>query len=218
MTAMKSPERSERFNVLVVDDEASLRKVIRLSLTASGFAVEEAGDGMEAVAAIGQRQFDMVLLDVNMPGLNGLETCRQMRALTPHVGIIILTVRDGEDDKVRALEAGADDYVTKPFPFRELVARLGAVLRRTHKPEGSETAMLQVGDLRIDFTRRLLWKRAEKIWLSQKEFDLLAVLMKNRGVPVTHAKLLQTVWGPEYGGELEYLRTYIHMLRKKDRE
>lgn len=215
MGVVTSLERSNTYRVLVVDDEASLRRVIRLSLTASGFAVEEAVDGAEAVAAIGQKPFDMVLLDVNMPGVNGVETCRQLRALTPHAGIIILTVRDGEDDKVRALEAGADDYVTKPFPFRELVARLGAVLRRTHKPESSQDAILQVGDLRLDCTRRVLWKRAEKIWLSQKEFDLLAVLMKNRGAPVTHAKLLRTVWGPEYGGELEYLRTYIRMLRKK---
>ena len=144
-----------------------------------------------------------------------MDTCRQIRALAPRAGIIMVTVRDSEEDQVRALEAGADDYVTKPFHFRELLARLGAVLRRTHSVRNIEPDSLQVGDLRIDFARRMLWKRGEKIRMSQKEFDLLAFLMKNRGTPVTHVKLLRGVWGPEYGGELEYLRTYIRMLRKK---
>ena len=160
------------------------------------------------------RPFDLVLLDVSMPGMSGVEACRQIRALAPRTGIIMVTVRDSEEDKVRALEAGADDYVTKPFRFRELIARLGAVLRRTHMAT-EESGLVQVGDLKMDLERHLLWKRDEEIRLSPKEFDLLSFMMKNQGVPLTHAKLLHAVWGPEYGSELEYLRTYVRMLRKK---
>jgi two-component system KDP operon response regulator KdpE len=212
---MTSPQPPKVFSVLVVDDEPSLRKVIRASLAASGFAVEEAGTGKDAVAAIKQRPFDIVLLDVNMPGISGMEACRQIRALAPRAGIVMVTVRDAEEDKVRALEAGADDYVTKPFRFRELVARLGAVLRRTNSVRDTESDVLQAGDLKLELERHLLWKRGEQIRLSPKEFDLLAYLMKNQGAPMTHIKLLRAVWGPEYGGELEYLRSYVRMLRKK---
>jgi two-component system KDP operon response regulator KdpE len=193
-------------SVLVVDDEPSLRKVIRASLAASGFTVEEVGTGKDAVGAVQQRPFDLILLDINMPGIGGIETCRRIRALAPHTGIVMVTVRDAEEDKVRALEAGADDYVTKPFRFRELVARMGAVFRRTHLQNAPEPATVSIGELKMDFDRRLLWKGGDEIHLSPTEFDLLALLMKNQGAPLTHAKLLRTVWGPEYGGELEYLR------------
>jgi two-component system KDP operon response regulator KdpE len=203
------------FSVLVVDDEPALRKTIRASLAASGYTVEEAGTGGEAVGAIQRRPFDLVLLDVNMPGMNGVEACRQIRAFAPRMGIIMVTVRDAEEDKVQALEAGADDYVTKPFRFRELIARLGAVLRRTHADTGGEPTILHAGALKMDVEHRLLWKGTEQIRLSPKEFDLLAFLMKSQGVPLTHVKLLRAVWGAEYGDELEYLRTYVRMLRKK---
>jgi two-component system, OmpR family, KDP operon response regulator KdpE len=203
------------FSVLVVDDEPALRKVIRTSLAASGFSVEEAGTGNEAVGAVHTRMFDLVLLDVNMPGMSGVEACRQIRAFAPRTGIVMVTVRDAEEDKVRALEAGADDYVTKPFRFRELVARLGAVLRRTHVESDAEPGVVRVGALKMDLDRRVLFKGTDEIRLSPKEFDLLSFLMKNQGVPLTHVKLLQSVWGSEYGNELEYLRTYVRMLRKK---
>lgn len=203
------------FSILVVDDEPSLRKVIRASLAAGGYVVEEVGTGTEAVGLLQRQAFDLVLLDINMPGLNGLEACRKIRSIAPQTGIVMVTVRDAEEDKVRALEAGADDYVTKPFRFRELVARIGAVLRRTRRHSLGEQSFVEAGDLRVDFRRRKLWKRAEEIHLSPKEFDLLAFLMKNQGAPMTHAKLLGAVWGPEYGGELEYLRSYVRMLRKK---
>ncbi len=212
---MTAPQPPRPFSVLVVDDEPSLRKVIRASLATSGFAVEEAETGKDAVAAIKQKQYDIVLLDVNMPGMSGVEACRQIRALAPGTGIVMVTVRDAEEDKVRALEAGADDYVTKPFRFRELVARLGAVLRRTNTVRDNESDILQAGDLKLELERHLLVKRGEQIRLSPKEFDLLAYLMKNQGAPITHVKLLRAVWGPEYGGELEYLRSYVRMLRKK---
>ena len=203
------------FSVLVVDDEPALRKTIRASLAASGYTVEEAGNGGEALGAIQRQPFDLVLLDVNMPGMSGVEVCRQIRAVAPRTGIVMVTVRDAEEDKIRALDAGADDYVTKPFRFRELIARLRAVLRRLHADTSGERGILQNGDLKMDFAHRLVWKGSEEIRLSPKEFDLLSYLWKNQGAPLTHTKLLRAVWGPEYGNELEYLRTYVRMLRKK---
>jgi two-component system, OmpR family, KDP operon response regulator KdpE len=202
-------------SVLIVDDEASLRKTLRTSLTASGFAVEEARNGEEALATIQGHPFDLVLLDVNMPGIGGIVACRRIREASPHAGIVMITVRDFDDDKVRGLEAGADDYVTKPFKFRELRARLQAVLRRTRLQVETEPRVLEIGNLKIDFERRLLWRDKEEIHLSPREFDLLAFMMKNSGFPLTHVKLLRSIWGPEYGGELEYLRSYVRMLRKK---
>jgi two-component system KDP operon response regulator KdpE len=199
----------------VVDDEPALRKVIRASLAARGFAVEEVSTGNAAVGILQAHPFDLVLLDINMPGLGGVETCQRIRALVPLIGIVMVTVRDDEEDKVRALEAGADDYVTKPFRLRELVARMGAVLRRMDPQKSGEPGMLLAGSLKMDADRRLLWKGPDEVHLSPKEFDLLAFLMKNQGAPLTHTRLLRAVWGPEYGGELEYLRSYVRMLRKK---
>jgi two-component system KDP operon response regulator KdpE len=201
-------------SVLVVDDEPALRKVIRSSLAASGFMVEEAGTGADALGLMQQRSFDLVLLDVNMPGISGIEICRQIRALAPKTGIVMVTVRDAEEDKVKALDAGADDYVTKPFRFRELVARLGAVLRRT-QGSTTEPGIVRAGDLKIDLERRILWKAGEEVRLSPKEIDLLTFFAKHQNVPLTHVRLLRAVWGAEYGGEVEYLRTYVRMLRKK---
>ena len=202
-------------SVLIVDDESALRKTLRATLTAGGFAVEEARNGEEALGTVQKRGFDLILLDVNMPGISGIEACRQIRGITPKTGIVMITVRDLEDDKVRALEAGADDYVTKPFRLRELIARLRAVLRRTKANESAKTPVMQAGNLKIDFERRLLWKNDQEVHLSPTEFDLLAMMMNNAGAPLTHVKLLRTIWGPEYGNELEYLRSYVRMLRKK---
>ena len=207
--------QSQQNSVLVVDDEAALRKTLRTSLTASGFAVEEARSGEEAVQSIQQHPFDLVLLDINMPGISGIDVCRRIRGLYPQAGIVMITVRDLEEDKVRALEAGADDYITKPFKIRELTARLRAVLRRLRIHEAIEPQMLEAGTLKMDIRQRRLWRSEEEMHLSPKEFDLLAFMMKNVGAPLTHVKLLRSIWGPEYGGELEYLRTYVRMLRKK---
>lgn len=204
-----------KFRVLVVDDEVALRKVIRASLSASGFSVEEAGTGKEALSAVRVHPFDLILMDVSMPGMSGVEACREIREFAPRIGIVMITVRDSEEDKVRALEAGADDYVTKPFQFRELVARLRAVLRRTHLHGAGEAKHLEAGDLKLDVERRQLLKAGEEIRLSPKEFELLAFMMKHQDAPLTHVNLLRAAWGPDYGGELEYLRTYIRMLRKK---
>jgi two-component system KDP operon response regulator KdpE len=205
----------EHTSVLVVDDEPSLRKTLLTSLIESGFDAEEAESGEEALRSVKVHPFDLVLLDINMPGIDGVDTCRRLRELSPHAGIIMITVRDLDDDKVSALEAGADDYVTKPFKLRELVARLRAVLRRVRLQDPAKPVALQIGNLKIDAERRLLWRGDDEIHLSPTEFDLLAFMMKNSGAPLTHVKLLRSIWGPEYGSELEYLRAYVRMLRKK---
>jgi two-component system KDP operon response regulator KdpE len=202
-------------NVLVVDDEPSLRKTLRTSLAASGFAVAEARSGEEALGVFQQQPFDLVLLDINMPGAGGIDACRKIRSFAPQVGIIMVTVRDSENDKVHALEAGADDYVTKPFRLRELVARLRAVQRRAQRNDAAEPETLKAGNLEVDIKRRLLWRAGALVHLSPKEFELLAYLMQNQGIPLTHARLLRSLWGPEYGNELEYLRSYVKALRKK---
>jgi two-component system, OmpR family, KDP operon response regulator KdpE len=202
-------------NVLVVDDEPSLRKTLRTSLVASGFAVSEARNGEEALGVVQQQPFDLVLLDINMPGAGGIDACRKIRSFAPQVGIIMVTVRDSENDKVHALEAGADDYVTKPFRLRELVARLRAVQRRTQRKDASEPEILKAGNLEVDIKRRLMLRGGAPVHLSPKEFELLAFMMQNQGVPLTHTRLLRSIWGPEYGNELEYLRSYVKALRKK---
>lgn len=208
-------ESSRPIHVLVVDDEPALRKVFRTALTASGFVIEEARTGEEAVDLLPQRPFDLVLLDINMPGIGGVEACREIRALAPKVGILMVTVRDAEHDMVRALEAGADDYVAKPVRFRELVARMRAVLRRLDAASATEPTILRVADLEMDQGRHWVRKAGALIHLTPKEFELLALLMRNRGIPVTHAKLLRAIWGPEYGTEVDYLRSFVRTLRKK---
>ncbi|MBZ5600279.1 MAG: response regulator transcription factor [Acidobacteriia bacterium] len=206
---------TKQFSVLVVDDEFSLRRMLRTSLSNSGFAVEEAHTAEEALEVMKGRIFDLALLEINMPGMNGLELCREMRALGQPIGIVMVTARDAERDMVQALEAGADDCVTKPFRLGELTARCHAVLRRVHAGHATDEASIRAGDLELDPGRRLLRKAGKVVHLTPTEFNLLAFLMKNQGIPLTHAKLLRTIWGPEYGEELEYLRSYVRLLRKK---
>jgi two-component system KDP operon response regulator KdpE len=209
---------TDRLSALVVDDEPSFRRVLRTSLTASGFAIEEARSGEEAVAILTPGAFDLVLLDVNMPGIGGVEACREIRAQLPKIGIVMVTVQDGESEMVKALDAGADDYITKPIRFRELVARLRAVLRRLHTDDASEPTSLQAGDLELDISRHMLYRKGEIVHLTPTEFELLVLLMRNQGAPVPHAKLLRSVWGPEYGTELDYLRSFVKTLRQKVEE
>jgi two-component system, OmpR family, KDP operon response regulator KdpE len=206
---------ADQLNTLVVDDEPSFRRVLRTSLATSGFAVEEARSGEEAVAMLARSAFDLVLLDVNMPGIGGVEACREIRAHMPKIGIVMVTVQDSESEIVKALEAGADDYITKPIRFRELVARLRAVLRRLRIDDAGEPTLFQAGDLELDINRHMLYRQGEPVHLTPTEFELLALLMRNHGVPVTHAKLLRSVWGPEYGTELDYLRSFVKTLRQK---
>jgi two-component system KDP operon response regulator KdpE len=198
-----------------VDDEPSIRRALRTTLGTLGFEVQEAVTGEQALPLLRASSFDAVLLDINMPGMGGIQACREIRRQFPTLAVLMLTVRDREDDKVEALEAGADDYVTKPFPIRELVARVRAAVRRSHTAPGNASAVITIGDIKLDPARRLVQKNGQTVHLTPKEFDLLHHLMKNAGLPVMHSRLLSAVWGPEYGNELEYLRTFVRQLRKK---
>jgi len=206
---------SPQGKVLIIDDETSIRRALHTTLTTLGFEVAEAITGEHALALLATTSYDAVLLDINMVGMGGIETCRQIRRRFPSLAILMLTVRDSEDDKVEALEAGADDYVTKPFHVRELVARLQAAVRRAHAPMKDTNAVIQIGNIALDPGRRLVQKAGQEVHLTPKEFDLLHCLMYHAGRPITHASLLSLVWGPEYGNELEYLRTFVRQLRKK---
>jgi two-component system KDP operon response regulator KdpE len=203
-----------RSRILVVDDEPQIRRVLRVSLTGAGYVVADARSGEEAVEKLRAERFDLVLLDVNLPGMSGIETCREIRAL-PDVHIIMLTVRNSAQDTIAALDAGADDYVTKPFSVPELVARLKAATRRAtgSVPETAKTIV--ISEIELDPKRRTVLKAQQPLHLTPKEFDLLHYLMAHAGVPIAHKKLLNAVWGAEYGQELEYLRTFMYQLRKK---
>jgi two-component system KDP operon response regulator KdpE len=198
-----------------VDDEPSIRRALRTTFGTLGFDIAEAVTGEEALPALRSSSFDAVLLDINMPGMGGIEACREIRRQFPRVAVLMLTVRDNEDDKVEALEAGADDYVTKPFAIRELIARVRAAVRRSHAPAVNGNAVITIGEISLDPARRLVKKSGQTVHLTPKEFDLLHHLMKHAGLPMMHARLLGAVWGPEYGNELEYLRTFMRQLRKK---
>jgi two-component system KDP operon response regulator KdpE len=198
--------------VLVVDDEPQIRRVMRTTLSSHGYAITEARSGDEALNKLREEHVDLVLLDINMPGLSGPDTCREVRR-TSEVPIIMLTVRGSERDKVNALDAGADDYVVKPFGMEELLARIRASLRRSGPLE--TTVSFASKDLTVDFERRAVTVRGKPVRLTPKEFDLLRHLVTHAGKPLPHRRLLQAVWGPDYGEEIEYLRVFINQLRKK---
>jgi two-component system KDP operon response regulator KdpE len=200
--------------ILVVDDEPQIRRVLRATLTGHGYEFYEARTGEEALEAIRANRFDLVLLDVNMPGMGGLETCRALRSGS-EVSIIMLTVRDSEQDKVAALDAGADDYITKPFSTPELLARIRAALRRMpSSPEGGPQSV-QLDDIEINLATRRVISGGKEVRLTPKEFGLLQYLLANPNVPIPHGRLLQAVWGPDYGDQVEYLRVFMNQLRKK---
>jgi len=184
-----------------------------MTLVALGFTVAESPNGEAAIGEVDVCRFDAVLMDVNMPGMGGIEACRRIRQINPQLQILMLTVRDGEADKVEALNAGADDYIVKPFSIPELVARLRSAVRRS--ATAAETTPIIAGDVELDMDRRTVRKRGALLRLTPKEFNLLRYLVHHRGLPVPHSELLRAVWGSEYGQELEYLRTFVHQLRKK---
>jgi two-component system, OmpR family, KDP operon response regulator KdpE len=198
--------------ILIADDEPQIRRVMKATLTAQGYAIVEARDGQEAVLKFRSERPDLVILDMNMPVMGGLEACREIRNGS-NVPIIILTVRNAEKDKVNALDAGADDYVVKPFGIQELLARIRAALRRSPNEQG-DTAVSSK-ELELDFEKRVITVRGKPVHLTPKEFELLRQLALNRGEPITHRRLLQAVWGPDYGEETESLRVVINQLRKK---
>ena len=202
--------------ILVVDDEPRMTRFIRMNLELEGYHVIEAHDGIQALDRVRTELPDLVILDVMMPELDGFETLRMLREIS-NVPVIMLTVRDEEEDKVRGLELGADDYVTKPFSARELASRVKAALRRAQGPAGPEESILEIDDrLSIDFNRREVIVEGEHIHLRPTEFRLLYHLVENAGWVVPHETLLSKVWGYEYGeDEIQNLRLYISYLRKK---
>jgi two-component system, OmpR family, KDP operon response regulator KdpE len=199
--------------ILVVDDDPQIRRVLRTTLIAQGYEVVDARSGDEALERVRSEKLDLVILDMNMPGMNGIETCRSIRS-NSDIAIVMLTVRDSEADKVEALDAGADDYMTKPFGSPELLARIRAALRRLPQvATGLQT--VRVDDMEINFTTRRVTVGSKEIRLTPKEFDLLQYMVSHPNLPLPHTKLLQSVWGPDYGDEVEYLRVFVNQLRKK---
>ncbi|MGA2813379.1 MAG: response regulator transcription factor [Candidatus Acidiferrum sp.] len=199
-------------NILVVDDEPQIRRVLRSTLTAQGYVLIDAKTGEEGVDIARKIKPDLILLDLNMPGMGGIETCREIRTFSS-APIIMLTVRNAERDKVLALDAGADDYVVKPFGIEELLARVRANLRRHSANEMLPPFVAK--DLSMDFESRRVEVRGAEVHLTPKEFDVMKHLVMNQGKPLTHRRLLQAVWGPDYGEETENLRVVINQLRKK---
>ncbi len=200
--------------VLVVDDDPHIRRILRMALVEQGFEVSDARSGDEALEKFPSARPDLVILDVNMPGMSGLEACRLFRN-SSEAAIIMLTVRDSERDKVEALDAGADDYVTKPFSVPELLARARAALRRLPHSIESGPQVIVLDDLEINFVTRRVTFGKKQLRLTPKEFDLLQYLVSHPNAPIPHARLLQAVWGPDYGNEVEYLRVFVNRLRKK---
>jgi DNA-binding response OmpR family regulator len=210
---MESNFRDRR--ILVVDDEERMVRFIRLNLEYDGFKITEAFKGAEAIDKIRSSLPDLILLDVMLPDIDGFEVLRMIREIST-VPVIMLTAKGEEDDRVRGLEMGADDYITKPFSPRELVSRVRAVLRRTETMSGSTHGVIEVDDrLKIDFDRREVWVDGELVKLRPTEYRLLYHLVKNAGWVVTHDQLLAKVWGYEYRDEPHYVRLYINYLRKK---
>jgi two-component system, OmpR family, KDP operon response regulator KdpE len=197
--------------ILIVDDNPQIRRALRAILVPRGFTIVDARSGEEALELIRREQVDLILLDVNLPGMSGIETCKEIRRVKD-VPVIMLTVRNGERDKVQAFDAGADDYVVKPFGAEEVVARVRAAVRRS-SPDHTPT--FSSPELKIDFERRSISARGGTFRLTPKEFSLLRQLVMNQGKTLTHRWLLQSVWGPDYGEEMESLRVLVNQLRRK---
>jgi two-component system KDP operon response regulator KdpE len=206
---------SER--ILIVDDEPQIRRVVKTALAANGYEAFEARTGEDALEVLRESNPDLILLDMNMPGMGGMAACRSIRGVS-EAPIIVLSVRDSEGDKITALDAGADDYMTKPFSVNELMARIRANLRRLPGQDENEQEIIIEDRLRVDFAARKVTADGREVRLTPKEFDLLRYFLTNANKPTTHRKLLQTLWGPDYGDEVEYLRVFVSQLRKKIEE
>jgi two-component system, OmpR family, KDP operon response regulator KdpE len=202
-------------SIMIVDDDSAIRQALRITLRSFGFEVAEASTGEQAIDLLAKRLYDAVLLDMNMPGMGGALACREIRRRFPTLPILMLTIRDSQDDKLGAFEAGADDYVTKPFHMSELTARVRSALRRSNLAQETPEEWIHIGDITLDAELRTVTKQGRRVHLTPREFDLLRYLMTHAGKPLAHATLLSTIWGPEYGRELDYLRTFIHQLRRK---
>ncbi len=201
--------------VLIVEDDSSLRRTLHTTLAALEFDIGEASTGEEALRRLRMVDYELVLLDMNMPGLDGVETCRRIRLSYSRLPILMLTVRDSEDDKVRALESGADDYITKPFQMRELTARIRSAIRRFRAPDVTPEQPLTIGLISLDTNRRTVEKAGAPIRLTPREFSALRFLMENAGKPLTYGALIAALWKSEFGGSRESLRVLISNLRAK---
>jgi two-component system KDP operon response regulator KdpE len=205
---------TDKGNILVVDDESQITRVLKTTLTSLGYGTRIAGDGDEALQIMKDWSPDLVITDLSMPNMDGLALCRHIRQ-SSRVPIIVLSVRGEERTKVEALDSGADDYVTKPFSAQELLARVRAALRRASLPQQPESALIDLGDFRIDIDGRSVRVRNQEVHLTPKEFDLLIYLARHAGKVVTHRKLLAAVWGENSVQQPEYLRVFVGHLRKK---
>jgi two-component system, OmpR family, KDP operon response regulator KdpE len=201
--------------ILIVDDDNSMRKALHVTLSGMGFTVVDASRGEEALTLVQLTRFDAVLLDVDIPGMGGLEACRCIRNMTAHLPILMLTAMDSEDDMVLGLDAGADDYITKPFRLRELTARLRSAVRRRNAPDSNKDATLRHGKLELDPVKYMVQKAGCPIHLSPKEFEMLQFFMSHPGELIPHGKLFRSLWGTERGEEFVYLRIFVSQLRKK---
>jgi two-component system KDP operon response regulator KdpE len=201
--------------LLIVEDDSALRRSLRTTLDVLGFDVGEASNGEDGLVRMRMVDYEAVLLDINMPGIGGIETCRRIRRTHTKMPILMLTVRDSEDDKVEALEAGADDYVTKPFQTRELVARIRAAVRRFRAPETPAEMPITNGAIMLDPVRRRVERAGVEIHLTPREFDAVQLLMTHAGRPVTYVRLLCALRGSGFGNERAYLRVLIGQIRKK---
>lgn len=201
-------------NILIVEDDPSIRKLVRVNLVKRGYTVSEAEDSHKAIALFQEQPVDLVLLDLVLPGLSGVDVCAWIRARS-NVPIIILSARLEEDLKVAALDAGADDYVTKPFGSEELMARVRAFLRRSYVSAKTDGSTIQIGELQIDLSARRVLIGEADIHLTRTEYALLAELVQHMDAIITHDELITRVWGPEYRGSNHYLHTYLGRLRKK---
>jgi len=204
----------ENRTVLLIDDEPQIRRVLRTSLASQGANVLDVQNGEEALELLKHQTVDLVLLDLNMPGMGGLETCRAIRQGWS-MPVIIVSVRESDKEKVEALDAGADDFVNKPFSFDELMARIRAALRRTGFATDTTPKEIAVPGLEINFADRRVIAGGKTVRLTPTEFDILRYLIAQANKPVPHKRLLQAIWGPEYGEQIEYLRVFINQLRKK---
>lgn len=202
--------------ILVVDDEMKIRQLVRKYAEYEGFLVDEASDGMEAVDKSATCQYDLIIMDIMMPNLDGFSACREIRKNQQTVPVILLSALGEEYDKIHGFDLGVDDYVVKPFSPKELMMRVQAILKRTSQSETKE--VIRVQDLMIDFTGRIVKIKEEKLNLSPKEYDLLFYLVKNRGIALTREKLLQNVWGYDFFGDERTLDTHIKLLRKNLQE
>jgi two-component system KDP operon response regulator KdpE len=210
------PQRRSAARVLVIDDEPEIWRAVRAGLASAGFTAEWAPTGTEGMDLVARWRPDVIILDLTLPDLDGIEVCRRLRSWT-QLPIIVLSVREGEVDKVTALQLGADDYLTKPFSMAELIVRVRVALRHaTHTPSGSDReARFQTGGLVIDFERRQVSVDGKEIHLTPTEYDLLKYLSLNAGRVLTHRAILRAVWGPAYEQEVTYLRVFFNQLRRK---